>query len=565
VKITPRLLANLIVVLLLFVLTVGWVLTSLVAGSVGEGPMRVTVDFEGSGGVFSNQEVTYRGVLVGKVGEMKLNLDGVDIELLIDPEWKGRIPADVHASIRSKSAVGEQFVNLTPNSSGEPMLESGDRIARSDTTLPVDFQQLLRSLDRVLADVPPETARRAVENLGGGLEGRGEDIGTILESLATLSDAFASVAPEQQRLLENATSTGTAFLNSKEAFTAAIEAADEVFEGLGDEPEELRALFAANDRLARSGIKLLAKHGRNIEKGIGGLADLVNWQLRTKSDQIASLELLPQFLHAIEDVSIPWRSPDGREFYRIRTGLVLDNVPASWPCKYALPVGYETRFPHERSSRRTRTGRPCIPQTTTSTVEVSSLVAALERWARAYDGVGAGGDGIPDGTERIGRDNPGGPQPGLPDGSGGDGFVWPADGLITLGFGFPDADGEPHRGIDIAGSVGDEVVSVSAGLVTFVGFDERYGHTVVVQHDPELVSIYAHLQGTDVTFGQELTKGAPIGTLGCSGVCSDPHLHFEFRRGGEPVDPLRLLPPSLLFGIAGGLDGTAGQPQPLGT
>jgi virulence factor Mce-like protein len=551
VKITGRLIANLVVVLLLGVLTVGWVITTLIGNTVGERPMSITADFAGSGGVFTNQEVTYRGVLVGKVGEMKLNPDGVDIELLIDPEWKDRIPADLHASVRSKSAVGEQFVNLTPNSSGAPMLTSEDRIERADTTLPIDFQRLLRSLDRVLADVPPETARGAIESLGGGLEGRGEDIGTILRSLATLSDAFASVAPEQQRLLGNATATGTAFLESKESFTAAIKAADKVFEGLGDEPEELRDLFAANDKLARTGIKLLAKHGGDIEKGLEGLGDLVNWQLRTKTDQIASLELLPQFLHAIEDASIPWRSPDGREFYRIRTGLVLDNVPESWPCKYELPVGHETRLPHERSRRRTPTGRPCIPSTVTSTVEVSGLVDALQRWALSYDGAStaagrgekAGGNG--------GVDAPGHSAPEVPgDPSGG--FQWPANGLISLGFGDLDHTSEPHRGIDISGRTGDEVVSMGAGLVTFVGFDDRYGHTVVVQHDSEMVSVYAHLDGAEVALGQELGGGARVGTMGCSGVCTDPHLHFEVRRSGDPIDPLRILPPSLLYGLAGG-------------
>jgi virulence factor Mce-like protein len=482
---------------------------------------------------------------------MELNSDGVEIELLIDPEWKGRIPADVHASVQSKSAVGEQFVNLTPNNASEPMLETGDHIPRSATSLPVDFQLLLRSLDRVLADVPPETARRAIESLGGGLEGRGGDIASILNSLANLSDAFASVAPEQQRLLDNATSTGTAFLDSKDSFTAAIEAADEVFEGLGDEPGELRKFFAANDRLARSGIKLLAKHGDDIEKGLEGLGDLVNWQLRTRDDQIASLELLPQFLHAIEDSSIPWRSPDGREFYRIRTGLVIHDDRATWPCKYELPVGFETRLPHVRDPRPVHTGQPCIPPTPPTTVEVSAVVDALQRWAASYDGdTGSGtGSGDEDGADRPRNKEP---LPGIPSIEEPAAYVWPAAGLISLGFGETDARGEPHEGIDISGTGGDPVVSMGDGLVTFVGFDEHFGNTVVVQHDSELVSVYAHLDRTDVTFGQELVGGAPIGTVGCSGVCSEPHVHFEVRRGGEPINPLLILPPNLLIGISAG-------------
>jgi virulence factor Mce-like protein len=558
-KLTPRLVANLFTVLLLGVLTVGWVLTSLVGNAVGEDPLSVTADFAGSGGVFTNQEVTYRGVLVGKVGDLSLNEDGVDIELLIDPGWKQRIPSDLHASIQSKSAVGEQFVNLTPNTSGPEMLQDGDRIDRSATSLPVDFQQLLRSLDRVLADVPPETARRLVENLGGGLKGRGEDIASILNSLARLSDAFASIAPEQQRLLTNATSTGTAFLASKEEFTAAIEAADEVFAGLGDEPAELKRLFAQNDRLARTGIKLLAKHGDRLEGGFDALADLVNWQLRTREDQIASLELLPGFLHAIEDASIPWRSPDGREFYRIRTGLVLHNDPATWPCKYENEVGFETRLPHERDERPVPTGLPCLPQTTTSTtVNVTPLVDALERWAAQYGADGAADDPLRQGTGEGPFDEGPGGGAELPPAIVDETLTWPLEGFVSVGFGALGPNGEPHDGLDITGEVGSPVRAAASGLVTYVGEDTHYGHTIVIQHGPDLVTVYAHLAATEVLFGQEVAQGDQIGQVGCSGVCDTPHLHFEVRREGEPIDPLTMLPPSLLFGIAGGLGTTVG-------
>src|SRR5687767_11106427 len=105
---------NLAFVLLLGIVMVGWVLFSLVGGGAFTEPLRVTADFASSGGVFTNQEVTYRGVLVGKVGDLVLNADGVDIELLIDPEWEGTIPSDLLATVQSKSAVGEQFVNLSP-------------------------------------------------------------------------------------------------------------------------------------------------------------------------------------------------------------------------------------------------------------------------------------------------------------------------------------------------------------------------------------------------------------------------------------------------------------------
>src|SRR5687768_15023983 len=274
-RMTPRLLINLITVLLLGVVTVGWVLVSLVGGGAFEEPWRVVADFKASGGVYTEQEVTYRGVAIGRVGELSLNDTGVDIELLIEPEWEGRIPADVIARVQSKSAVGEQFVNLIPDGSASgTQLADGDVIKRADTRLPVDFQRLLATVDRVLADLPPTQTRRTVKNLGKGLAGSGGDIAVILRSLGTLSDTFADVAPEQQRLLSSATRSGSAFLATKDEFARALAAVDRVAAGIGDEPEELEALLVQNDRLAQRGLDLIARHGADLHAGIRGLADL---------------------------------------------------------------------------------------------------------------------------------------------------------------------------------------------------------------------------------------------------------------------------------------------------
>lgn len=379
-----RLAVNLTVVLLLFVLTVGWVVTSVIGPELTGGQFTVTADFAQSGGVFTNQEVTYRGVLVGRVGDLELNEDGVDIELLIDSEWEGRIPAGAIARIQSKSPVGEQFVNLTPPGGGPAgeTLSDGDRIAREDTELPVDFQELLAVLDRVLADVPPEASRRVVQELAAGLRGRGDDIASILASLGTLADSFADVAPEQQRLLDSSTRAGAEFIRTKDSFAAAIRAADRVAAGIGDEPEELRALFAANDRVARAGVRLLARRSDDFESGVAALSDLVAFQLEQREQIEGTLEYLPGFLHAIEDASVPWRSPDGRRFYRIRVGLILDNVPSSWPCKYEMPEEWE-RFPFERTARPPQTSMSCLPDADEVSPKVRALVRSLKAWAKA--------------------------------------------------------------------------------------------------------------------------------------------------------------------------------------
>ena len=379
-----RLMINMIVVVLLGVLMVGWLVANVLGSGIVSDDWEVIADFEESGGVFTNQEVTYRGVLVGEVGELSLNEDGIDVELKIRDEWRDKIPSNVIANVQSKSAVGEQFVNLTPT--GEPggMLQDGDRIARENTELPVDFQDLLGALDRVLRDIPPDAVADLTNNLAEGLGGRGNDLATILESLGDLSEAFAESAPEQQRLLENAPIAGAEFLRTKEEFSAAIEAADEVFAGIGDEPEELAAFFRANDRFARRASSLFDRRADDLAAGIDGLSDLVDFQLEQRDSVIQGLQHIPEFLHAVEDASIPWQAPDGRTFYRLRVGLITDNRRATWPCKYALREDYE-RMPHVRDARAPVTNGKCeSEETEASRAAVKALIAELRAWVREH-------------------------------------------------------------------------------------------------------------------------------------------------------------------------------------
>jgi virulence factor Mce-like protein len=524
VTVRTRLVVNLAAVALLAVVTVGWVLTQVVGSGALAAPFVVTADFSSSGGVFTNQEVTYRGVLVGTVGELSLNeAGGVDVELRIRPEWDGVIPADVAATVQSKSAVGEQFVNLTPNRASGDTLTDGSRIARSDTQLPVDFQELLTSLDRVLADVDPATTRRMVGNLAGGLRGREDDIKTILESLGTLSNAFADVAPEQKRLLRNATTAGTEFLRTKEEFAAAIRAADDVLAGVGDEPEELRALLTANDRLARKTLALLDRHSNNLAGGIRELGAFARFQRVNQRELIdKTLRYVPGFLHAIEDASIPWRSPDGREFYRLRLGLVYDNVRSSWPCKYRLPEEWE-RFPHERGERAPKTTSRCRRRRAEQEA-AQSLVAALDQWASEHPSA------VVDTTPAAPPRSAG--EPDVP-------FIWPLVGEITSFFG--NDDGRTHTGLDINGTTGDPFVAGAAGRVQLSEPYFGYGNTVIVDHGNGVATLYGHLSESLMEVGDAVEQGDVLGLVGCTGSCTGDHLHFEVRVNDEPVDPLPYL------------------------
>ncbi|MEW6517722.1 MAG: peptidoglycan DD-metalloendopeptidase family protein [candidate division FCPU426 bacterium] len=98
-----------------------------------------------------------------------------------------------------------------------------------------------------------------------------------------------------------------------------------------------------------------------------------------------------------------------------------------------------------------------------------------------------------------------------------------------------------HKGIDIAGAMGQNVFSVAQGEVLFAEWFEGYGRMVILDHGAGFNSVYAHLQKILVSEGQTVQSGQVIGELGDSGTWKGPVLYFEIRRRGEALDPLEWL------------------------
>ena len=116
-------------------------------------------------------------------------------------------------------------------------------------------------------------------------------------------------------------------------------------------------------------------------------------------------------------------------------------------------------------------------------------------------------------------------------------MVWPAKGPIIQGF------TTQTKGIDIGGTLGEPVVAAAGGNVVFAGDAVRgFGNLVIVDHGDGFITAYAHNEKLLVQKGDAVKKAQQIATLGQSATTS-PRLHFEVRRNGTPVDPLRYLPP----------------------
>jgi phospholipid/cholesterol/gamma-HCH transport system substrate-binding protein len=205
---------------------------------------RVRVQLAQTGGLFTHSNVTYRGVSVGRVGDIELTDDGVEAELRID-EDAPRIPADLEAVVASLSAVGEQYIDLRPASGDGPYLEEGAVIARADTRVPAPVTDMLTSVDSLASSVDLESLRTVVDEFGTALNGRGDDLQVLLDNGNDFVRAADEALPVNTRLLIEGETVLRTQIEHGQALKDFAGGARELAAQLKSSDTDLRALIAA--------------------------------------------------------------------------------------------------------------------------------------------------------------------------------------------------------------------------------------------------------------------------------------------------------------------------------
>lgn len=193
----------------------------------------VVAHYPQSGGIFTGAEVTYRGVGIGTVGDLVLTKEGVDVELDIEKEWD-KIPADSIALVGNRSAVGEQYVELQPQTDDGPYLDEGSEIR--DVATPIATEKLLGNLSETVSSVDREALRTTVTELGRAFGGTGEDLQTIIDTgnsfIETADDNFditTALIRDSNTVLKGQVASETSlrtFATQLSAFTSSLAGAD---------------------------------------------------------------------------------------------------------------------------------------------------------------------------------------------------------------------------------------------------------------------------------------------------------------------------------------------------
>ena len=261
--------------------------------------------FPTAGGVATNQEVTYRGVQIGRIGRMSLTRDAVKIEMIINSKWK--IPKDgTRAQVQFKSAVGEQFIDLLPVSASGPIFHSGDVIRESQTETPLQIEDLLKEFTVVLNSIDPKELGTVIHELGTGLTGHGRDLRAVIKALDQLATIGTNRSGEITSLLANSADLQDAFNSNSAEFERGIAALNQVLATAAAHTSDLNRFFSSTRTLDTDIISLLNDRKSQIDTVVSDLGTVT----RNTHKHLESLDLLLTYLGPfLSDVSSAYAAP----------------------------------------------------------------------------------------------------------------------------------------------------------------------------------------------------------------------------------------------------------------
>ncbi|MCB0951107.1 MAG: MCE family protein, partial [Mycobacterium sp.] len=225
---------------------------------MGIGQYKVTLELPETGGLYERSNVTYRGSQVGLVENVHLTDNGVAAELSLDSGVK--IPADLVAQVGSRSAVGELFITLLPQSADGPNLSNGDVIPRDRARVPTDVNKILDLTNRGLQAIPQENLKTVIDEAYIAVGGLGPELRRLVTGSTNLAidarkdlDSLITVIDDSKPILDSQTDTAgsiRAWAGNLASITGQLQSQDGAVSGILNKgpgaAEEVRALF---DRL----------------------------------------------------------------------------------------------------------------------------------------------------------------------------------------------------------------------------------------------------------------------------------------------------------------------------
>ncbi|WP_430333835.1 MCE family protein [Rhodococcus sp. ACT016] len=282
---------------------------------LGFGEYQVDAEFATSGGIFTNAEVTYRGVPVGRVGDLALTEDGVSVALMIS-NGAPKIPASAKAVVANRSAIGEQYVDLQPDTDEGPYLVDGSVITEPNTSTPIPVENLIGSVDSLARSVPTDALHTTVVELGRAFTGKGEDLQVLVDSLGRFTQTANEALPQTLTLISDGRTVFDTQADQSGAIRQFSDGLEQIAAQLKSSDPDVRRLIGTGKDASDTVGKVVATSGDALTTDLTNL----NTTLTTLAPRSIALQPFFQFLPALSAGASAVAPGDGT----IHFGLVLE-------------------------------------------------------------------------------------------------------------------------------------------------------------------------------------------------------------------------------------------------
>ncbi|WP_255799509.1 MCE family protein [Mycobacteroides abscessus] len=276
---------------------------------LGIGRMTVTLELAGTGGLYQFSNVTYRGVQIGKVTEVRPTREGAEATLSLNTSPK--IPAELRAAVLSVSAVGEQYVDLQPRNDSGPYLRDGSVIPVANSSIPQAVGPMLDQVSALIGSVPKDKISPLLDETFRGFNGSGYEFGSLLDSSSRLIGHVNAAADQSRLLIDDSGPLLDGQAQSIDAIRTWAHSLNGVTEQLVTNDPQIRRLLLQGPGAADEASRLLTQIKPTLPVLLANLTSLgqIGVTYRPSLEQL--LVLLPPVVASTQSYGAPKNNPVG--------------------------------------------------------------------------------------------------------------------------------------------------------------------------------------------------------------------------------------------------------------
>lgn len=312
---------------------------------LGIGRYTVNVDMPAAGGLYPTSVVTYRGTEVGRVRSVDVTEAGVRAVLTLNSGI--RVPADADAAVHSRSAVGEQFLELTPRqgASGPPFLDDGSTIPVARVQVPADIAGLLDATNRALKAIPQDNLRTVIDEANKAVGGLGAELSRIVDGSTALAIEAGKTVGPITALIDQSEPVLDSQVRTADSIAAWASHMASITQQLKSEDTAVADLLAQGGPALDEGKALFNRVAPALPLLLANMTSLGDIALAYRSDIEQLLVLFPQGTAVMSAIAAP--NAGTKQDYR---GIYLDfnlNLNLPPPCNTGFLPVQQQRPPSE--------------------------------------------------------------------------------------------------------------------------------------------------------------------------------------------------------------------------